>query len=303
MPARTHTGLPRGIWTALVTPFCEDGSVDFEAFRNLVQRQINAGIHALVPCGSTGEAATLSDFEKIELVKICIELSRNKIPVIAGAGNNDTSKAIALHKQMKNSGATAALHVTPYYNRPTQEGLYRHFCAIAESSDLPMVLYNVPSRTGVDLASSTTLRLAKDLPQVVAIKETSTDTARIQNLISELKSFRPDFLVLSGEDAFLLPLLALGGHGLISVGSNLAPDTFCSVFEHVHLNQLEKAQSHFAKIAQLTPLMFMSSNPIPVKTALSFLDLIKNCYRLPLCPMDSDQTEQLRVDLIKQGWL
>lgn len=295
--------LPKGIWTALVTPFLPNGEVDFAGFRKLVQRQIDAGILALVPCGTTGEAATLSNQEKIELVKICVEMSNGQVPVIAGAGHNDTRQAVAAHQEMANAGATAALHVTPYYNKPTQEGLYRHFRAIAESSELPIVLYNVPSRTAVDMLPATTLRLARDFPNIVAIKETSTETSRLQDMMAELKKARPEFLVLSGEDGFMLPFLTLGGDGLISVGSNFDPKLFCGVFESFNSLDLPKAQSQFSRVSQLTPLMFMTTNPLPVKTALSFLGLLKSEFRLPLCPMDSADAEKLKANLTAQGWL
>jgi 4-hydroxy-tetrahydrodipicolinate synthase len=295
--------LPCGVWTALVTPFLADESVDFEAFDRLVGLQIEGGIQALVPCGTTGESATLSDEEKVSLAQRCVSVAEGRIPVIAGAGQNDTRKAVSLHQKMKTAGVAATLQVTPYYNKPTQEGLYRHFRAIAESSDLPVVLYNVPSRTGVDLKPETVLRLAEDCPTIAALKDTTTDTVRVQELICDLRRVRPDFRVLSGEDGFLLPLLAMGGHGLISVGSNWAPSLFADVYNNFRNGHLEQAAAHFEKVAALTPLMFMSANPLPVKTALSFRSLLQNHYRLPLCPMQDAENEQLKSALTAQGWL
>jgi 4-hydroxy-tetrahydrodipicolinate synthase len=292
-----------GMWTALVTPFAQDGSVDFLSFRKLVQRQLDAGVQALVPCGTTGEATTLLDSEKTELVRICVEMSAGSIPVVAGAGDNDTRKAIATHLLMKEAGADATLHVTPYYNKPTQEGLYRHFRAIAESSELPVVLYNNPSRTAVDMLPSTTLRLAQDVPNIVAIKETSFDCARVQKMIDQFSGGRPDFLVFAGEDALVYSFLTMGGHGGILTSANFAPDVFCDLFKSMSAKDLKAARQHFGRIATLAPLMFVTTNPIPVKTALSFLGLIESNFRLPLCPMDEAQAKQLKADLTTQGWL
>ena len=302
MATKLTATLPCGIWTSLVTPFHEDSSVDFQTFGALALSQLSAGVNALVVGASVGEGSTLHESEKVELVKMCVAKA-GATPVIGSAGHNDTRHAVVLHALMKQAGAAAALHVTPYYNKPTQEGLYRHFKAIAESSDLPVVLYNVPSRTGVDLLPATTLRLAKDFKNIVAIKESSMDCGRLQNMISDLALARPDFLVLGGEDSLLLPLLAMGGHGIISTGSNFAPEVFCATFNAMTNGDLKEAKKHFAKIAKLNSLMFMTTNPIPVKTALSFRGLLHNFYRLPLCPLSESDSLWLKAALAEQGWL
>lgn len=289
-----------GIWTALVTPFNDDGSIDFDTFKMLVQRQLDAGVHALVACGTTGEATTLLDAEKVQLVRICVELSAGRVPVIAGAGDNDTKKAIATHLLMKEAGADATLHVTPYYNKPTQEGLYRHFRAIAESSDLPVILYNNPTRTAVDMLPSTTLRLATDVPSIVGIKETSFDCARMQKMIDDLAARRPDFLVFAGEDSLVHSVLAMGGSGGILTSANYAPGVFCDLF---NAKDKDEARRHFSRIATLAPLMFVTTNPIPIKTAMSLLGLMKPNFRLPLCGMDEMQTKDFKAQMTVQGWL
>ena len=294
---------PAGIWTALVTPFSEDGSIDKRAFEALANRQIEAGVHALVVCGTTGEVATLTDEEKCELVRICVKVSAGKVPVIAGAGDNSTQRAVATHRLMKEAGADAALHVTPYYNKPSQEGLYQHFKAIAESSELPIVLYNNPSRTAVDMLPSTTLRLAKEFKNIVAIKETSFDAARVQTMLKDLRAIRPDFLTFSGEDSLVFSYLLMGGHGCICTSSNFLPAPFVSHFEAFSNNQISLAREHFERISAVAPLMFMTTNPLPVKTALSFLGLVNTRFRLPLCSMDEKQTRHLKAELTAGGFL
>jgi 4-hydroxy-tetrahydrodipicolinate synthase len=295
--------LPPGIWTALVTPFRKDGSVAFDVFAELVQRQLDAGVQALVPCATTGEGVTLDDSEKTELVRICVELSAGKVPVVAGAGDNDTRKAIATTRLMQKAGAQATLHVSPYYNKPTQEGQYGHFRAIAESCDLPVMLYNNPTRTAVDLLPSTTLRLAEDVPNIVGIKDTSYDCARMHKMIDDLREIRPDFIVMAGEDALIFSILTMGGHGAILTSANFAPTIFCDLFKAMRTQNLSDARKHFSKIANLAPLMFMTTNPIPVKTALSFLGLMEANFRLPLCAMDETEIKRLKAGLTVNGWL
>lgn len=295
--------LPPGVWTALVTPFGDDGGVEYETFRKLVQRQIDAGVNALVPCATTGEGVTLLDYERVELVRICKEVSAGRVPVVAGAGDNDTRKAIALTKLMQDAGADATLHVSPYYNKPTQEGQYRHFRAIAESCELPVILYNNPSRTAVDLAPATTLRLAKDLPNVLGIKETSFDCARVHNMIQDLRDVRPEFLVMAGEDALVFSMLTMGGHGGILTSANFAPTLFCDLYKATQKNDLAQARAHFGKIATLAPLMFGTTNPIPVKTAMAFSGLLKAHFRLPICPMNDVDAKSFKAELTAQGWL
>jgi len=292
-----------GIFTALVTPFKKDGALDVEAIATLVERQIQAGVQGIVACGSTGETATLEDFEQILVVKTCLDVAKGRIPIIAGAGSNQTKRACQLQRNMSELGVFATMHVTPWYNRPPQEGLYRHFRAVAESSNTPVIMYNVPSRTGVDLEPKTMLRLAKDCPLIVGLKETVLEPVRMQTSIAELKQIRPDFAFLSGEDGFLLSLLAMGGHGVISVGSNVAPKMFVDLQTAFTSGDLTKAKEIAGTIAHLTSLMFFRTNPIPAKTALAKLGLMEESFRLPLCELSGEDSETLALGLKKLGIL
>jgi 4-hydroxy-tetrahydrodipicolinate synthase len=289
----------QGIFTALVTPFKKDGSVDVTAISTLVERQIQAGIQGIVACGSTGETATLEDFEQIQIVQTCLDVAKGRIPIIAGAGNNQTKRACQLQRNMSELGVAATMHVLPWYNKPTQEGLYRHFRAVAESSNTPVILYNVPSRTGVDLEAKTLLRLAQDCPIIVGLKETNLEPVRMQSSIMALKQIRSDFSFLSGEDGFLLPLLAMGGDGLISVGSNLVPKMFVDLQANFASGDLSKARELAGQLAHLTSLMFFRTNPIPAKTALAKLGLAEESFRLPLCELSSEDGEFLAQGLRK----
>ncbi len=293
-----------GVFTAIVTPFQENGSIDLSAFSKLIDFQLDNEIDGIVVCGSTGEAMTLSDDERAALVEHCVKQVAGKIPVIAGAGHSNTLIACTLQKQMKDLGANATLHVTPWYNKPPQEGLFRHYQAIANANDLPIILYNIPSRTGCDLAPATILRLAKEFPSIVGLKESNLDPIRLQTLLGDLKKIRPDFSVLSGEDGFVLPLLAMGGQGVIAVSSNLAPKTMCDMVHAFHQDgQLEKAQSLADKLASLVTLMFFRTNPIPVKSALHFGGYLQNQFRLPLCPLNDEDSVHLKSELQNGGWL
>ena len=290
-----------GVITALVTPFHDDGSLDLESYRKLIKQQIEAGVSALVPMGTTGESVTLDDEEQAACVKACIEECKGKIPVIAGAGANDTKKAIAKHKKVKALGADAALHVTPYYNKPTQEGLYRHFKAIADSDPLPIVLYNVPGRTGVDMLPETVARLAKDCPSIVAVKEATGSAARAQDIINKVA--RDDFSILSGDDGLILGLLALGGHGVISVISHLCAKELAQMCKAFAAGNLAEAQKLAKRTSPLASILFFKTSPIPVKTALAWKGVCKKAFRLPLCPLDDGEEAQLKKMLTAEGWL
>ena len=292
-----------GALTALVTPFQADGSLDLNAFRQLIDKQVAAGIDGLVVCGSTGEAHTLSVDERVELVRVCVEQVKGRMPVIAGAGSSSTQTACDLQKQMKAVGADATLHVMPWYNKPTQEGLYQHFAAIARAADLPLIMYNVPSRTCCDISADTVLRLAKEFSNIVGLKECNLEPLRLQSLLGDLKILRADFAVFTGEDGFVLPLLAMGGHGVISVFGNLAPKMAIELIQAFRQNDFETAQTLAGRLAALTSLMFFRSNPIPVKSALYLRGDVQNVFRLPLCPLNSDDMTYLKTELSKQGWL
>ncbi|MEM7494884.1 MAG: 4-hydroxy-tetrahydrodipicolinate synthase [Myxococcota bacterium] len=286
--------LTQGVWTALVTPMHQDGSLDLGVFKNLVAWQIEQGVHGLVVCGTTGEAATLNPAERLRLVEACLEQANGRVPVMAGAGSNDTRQAVQLHEQMGRLGVCATLQATPWYNKPTQEGLYHHFRSLAESSDIPFVAYNVPARTGVDLHPETVLRLARDCPNMLGLKEAHTDAKRCQMLVHELARTRPDMVVLSGEDAFFLPLLALGGHGIISVMSNVAPSRTVALWQAVQRNSQQEARELAYRLTRLADVLFWRTNPIVVKTALHLMGRIQLGFRLPLCPLSGQETEHVR---------
>ncbi len=288
-----------GAFTALVTPF-KNGTVDEERYRELIERQIEQGIHGLVPCGTTGESATLSHAEHQAVIRICVEQVKGRVPVVAGAGSNNTTEAISLTRFAKEVGADAALHITPYYNKPTQEGLYRHFKAIAAEVDLPLVLYNVPGRTGCNMLPPTVARLAREVPTVVGIKEATGNPVQVSNLLEQCG---PDFCVLSGDDFTVLPLLSLGGCGVISVTSNVVPGMMAGLYNAFVKGDLPEARRlHFA-LEPLNRAMFLETNPIPVKTAVAMLGLAEPDMRLPLSPMQPDNEAKLREVLKAAGLL
>ncbi len=288
-----------GAFTALITPF-KNGTVDEERYRELIERQIEQGIHGLVPCGTTGESATLSHDEHQAVIRICVEQVKGRVPVVAGAGSNNTTEAISLTRFAKQVGADAALHITPYYNKPTQEGLYRHFKAIAAEVDLPLILYNVPGRTGCNMLPATVARLAREVPTVVGIKEATANLVQVSNLLEQCG---PDFCVLSGDDFTVLPLLALGGCGVISVTSNVVPGMMAGLYNAFVGGDLPEARRlHFA-LEPLNRAMFLETNPIPVKTAVAMLGLAEPDMRLPLSPMQPDTEARLRETLKAAGLL
>lgn len=281
-----------GAFTAIVTPF-KDGKLDFESFEKLIEFQIENGIHGLVPCGTTGESATLSHQEHREVIEFVVKTVKGRVPVIAGSGSNSTQEALELTKFAKDAGADGALIITPYYNKPTQEGLYRHFKLIAESVDIPIVVYNVPGRTGTNLLPSTLARL-KDISNIVAVKEASgsVDQAEEIMILTEGK-----ISLLSGDDSLYFPLLAIGGKGVISVVSNIIPGDVAVVYNEFKNNKIEKARELFYKYYFLTKSMFYETNPIPVKTSLKLMGMISSELRMPLCEMSKANDEKLVKDL------
>ncbi len=269
----------KGAIPALVTPF-KDGAIDEAAFRALVERQIKGGVKALVPVGTTGESTTLSHDEHRRVVELCVQTAAGRVPVIAGAGSNSTEEAIGLVRHAKEVGADAALVVTPYYNRPSQEGLYRHFKAVHEAVDLPIVLYNVPARTSVDLANDTVARLAK-LPNIVGIKDATSDLARPSIMRRDCGE---DFVLLSGEDASALGYMAHGGHGCISVTVNVAPEAMSGLIDACLDGDYRTALQWQDKLIGLHKALFADSSPSPTKFALARLGLCEEEVRLPLAP-------------------
>lgn len=279
-PTRPGTPL-RGCGTALVTPFTADGAVDAAALRRLVTWQLAEGVHFLVPCGSTGEAATLSFDEHRRVVEIVVAEVGGRVPVVAGAGSNDTARAIALSRAMRDAGATHLLHVSPMYSKPPQRGIEAHFRAVADATDLPVVLYNVPGRTASNIEATTTLRLAA-VPNIVAIKEASGDLAQVDAILRD----RPaDFAVLSGEDALTFAMLGLGADGVISVVSNATPRAMAQLCDMAAAGESDAALDMHRRLSPWMDAAFVESNPIPVKAALAILGLCSDTLRLPLVPL------------------
>ncbi|MDD5147493.1 MAG: 4-hydroxy-tetrahydrodipicolinate synthase [Candidatus Daviesbacteria bacterium] len=281
----------KGAITAIVTPFLENGELDLESLELLVEFQIKNGIFGLVPCGSTGEAATLSDEEKDLVIKTVVKKARKRVPVIAGAGSNDTVKAVKLSQIAEKAGADALLHVTPFYNKPTPKGLIAHFKAIAEACDLPIILYNVPGRTGQNVSAETTLKVAKEVPSVIGVKEASGNILQMADIIQGASK---NFCVLSGEDSLTFPFMALGGDGVISVVSNEIPKEISKMTRLALEGNWEKARKLHYEWLDLMNANFFETNPQPVKTALAMMGKIQEVFRLPLVPMEEKNKEKLR---------
>jgi 4-hydroxy-tetrahydrodipicolinate synthase len=279
-----------GCQTALVTPF-RDGAVDLAALTRLVEWQIASGIDGLVAVGTTGEGTTLTMAEHVEVVAHVVRVARGRVPVMAGAGSNSTAEALELGAALTETGVRSLLHVTPYYNRPTQEGLFRHFAAVAAASALPIVLYNVPGRTGCDLLPETVERLAA-IPQIVAIKEATGSLARASELIARLGD---RLAVLAGDDATAFPLYAVGARGVISVVSNLAPREMTSMWHLARDGQWDKARVLHYGLRELNRLLFVEPNPVPVKAALALVGRCPEDVRLPLVTCTAGLREQLRA--------
>ena len=281
----------RGTGTALVTPFQANGEIDTKALRKLVEYQIRGGVEAILPIGTTGEGATLTDEEQERVVGIVAEAAGGKVKVIAGAGSNSTSKAISLSRKVINAGADAILSVGPYYNKPTQEGFFRHFEAIATAVDAPIVVYNVPGRTAANIDAETTLRMARELPSVAGIKEASGNFDQVMKILRG----RPEgFSVWSGDDSVTLPLIALGADGVVSVVSNEAPKLFSDLVRFCLRGKFEKALAMQYKLLDLMQFNFVESNPIPVKAALAMMGYIGEHYRLPLVPLSERHRPRLK---------
>jgi 4-hydroxy-tetrahydrodipicolinate synthase len=288
-----------GCGTAMVTPFGPSGAVDEGALRGLIDWQIDEGIHFLVPCGSTGEAATMTLEEHRRVVEITVEQVKGRVPVVAGAASNDTAKAVALSKMMKETGATHLLHTSPMYNKPPQRGIVAHYRAIAEAVDLPIVVYNVPARTGSNIEAKTTIEMAA-IKGIQAVKEASGNL----NQISDIIRGRPKgFVVLSGDDELTLPVMALGGEGIISVVSNAVPGPMSQLCDLMTSGDVSRARELHMKLLPWMRAAFVESNPIPVKAALAMMGRIKNVLRLPLVPMSESHNEAVRVALKAAGAL
>ncbi len=288
-----------GCGTALVTPFLPDLSLDEATLRSLVRRQIGAGINFLVPCGTTGESPTLSRQEHLRVIEIVVEEARGKVPVLGGAGGYNTHEVIELAGELKARGVDGILSVTPYYNKPTQEGLFQHYKAIAAAVDLPIIVYSVQGRTGVNVEPATLQRLS-GIPNIIGVKEASGNIAQQANIVANLPE---DFLVLSGDDAISLPLIALGGKGVISVASNEIPAEMTALARTAIAGDLAGARALQKKYLPLMEVNFVESNPIPVKAAMAAMGLLQPVWRLPLVPPRPQSQEKIENVLRATGLL
>jgi 4-hydroxy-tetrahydrodipicolinate synthase len=286
----------KGAITAIVTPF-KNGQFDEEAYRALIERQISEGIHGIVPCGTTGESPTLSHAEHKRVVETCIDQVKKRVPVIAGAGSNSTAESVELTKHAEAAGADYALLITPYYNKPTQEGLYQHYKTIASQTKIPQVVYNVPGRTSVNLLPETMARLA-EIPNVVGLKDATGD---LKQGAKTLELCGDKIAVLSGDDFTTFPLLCVGGMGVISVVSNVVPADMAGMCNAFFQGDLEGAKKLHYKMWPLTEAMFYETNPAPVKTAMKLLGMITGEVRQPLCPMSKANEDKLRSVMQKYG--
>lgn len=289
----------RGCGTALVTPFTADGALDEDALRAFVEWQVNEGVHFVVPCGSTGEAVTMTLEEQRRVVEITVQQVAGRVPVVAGAGSNDTKKAIAASKMMRDAGATHLLHVSPMYNKPPQRGIIAHFKAIAAEAGLPIVVYNVPGRTGINIEAKTTLTLAQ-IPNIVAIKEASGNLAQVHEI---LLNRPPGFAVLSGDDALTLAMMAAGAEGVISVTSNATPHAMAQLCNHLTIGNLPGARALHHKLLPWMEAAFCEPNPIPAKAACAMLGKMQPTVRLPLVPLAAEKEPVVRQALQAAGAL
>jgi 4-hydroxy-tetrahydrodipicolinate synthase len=282
-----------GVYTALVTPFAADGSVDWKALRRLVDFQVDGGISGLVPVGTTGESPTLDGDECREVIRVVVEQARGRVPVIAGAGSNCTAEAVRYANDAKKAGAQATLQVTPYYNKPSADGLLQHFRAVADAVDLPLVVYNIAGRTGKNIDNPVMLELAKH-PRIRAVKEASGDLNQVMDLIAAKPA---DFAVLSGDDNLVYPIMTLGGTGVISVASNLVPDRMSAFVGALLKGDCVSARRMHYELLPLFRAIFVETNPIPIKAALAMKGMIAENYRLPMCPLAPKSRERLTAVL------
>ncbi len=281
----------QGVHTAIVTPFKKDESVDYTRLRELIEFQIKNGVRGIVPCGTTGESPTLSDEEHKKVIEETVKAVNKRVIVIAGAGSNSTREAIDLSKEAEALGADMILSVNPYYNKPTQEGLYRHFKAICSSVKIPVILYNIKGRTGVNVETPTLLRLIKDCRNLVGVKEASGDLNQIKDVIKQTPE---DFFVFSGDDGITLELVKMGGDGLISVAANIIPKEVSTMVDYALKKDFKKAEELDKKLQPFFKAEFIETNPIPIKAALSMQGKIEEVYRLPLCEMSSKNRDELK---------
>jgi len=283
-----------GSIVAMVTPF-KDGEVDYDKLGELVQYHIDNGTNAIIPCGTTGESPTLTHREHGEVIGKVIEAAAGRIPVIAGTGSNNTSEAVSMTRHAKETGADGSLIITPYYNKPTQQGIYEHYKAILEEVDIPIIVYNVPSRTGVSISAETVARLA-EFDNIVAIKEATGDIDQASQILNLC-----DITVLSGDDSLTLPIMSIGGKGVVSVLANILPREVSELTSSFLKGEIENAQRLHNSLFPICKAMFIETNPIPVKTAMKLLGSLNGEMRLPLCDMSDEHKRQLKIALEKYG--
>lgn len=289
----------KGTITAIVTPFTDNGEIDEKALRRLVNFQIEHGVSGLVPCGTTGESPTLDYEEHNRVIDIVIEEANGRVPVVAGTGSNSTKEAIFLTRHAADAGAGYSLQVAPYYNKPTQKGFYEHFLAVAESVDIPSIIYNIPGRTGKNIETDTLLKLAEH-KNIIGVKEASGNIAQIMDIIHQ----RPEgFIVLSGDDNLTLPIIALGGDGVISVASNIAPKHVCEMVSFALEGKWEEAKRCHYHLLPFLKALFIETNPLPIKTALAMKGMMKEVFRSPMCTMEPENRAKLKKVLEDQGIL
>lgn len=286
----------KGSIVAIVTPF-KKGKLDEDAYVELINWHIEEGTQGIVPCGTTGESATLSHEEHARVIDLCVEAVNKRVPVIAGAGSNSTAEAIALTEGAAKAGADAALLLSPYYNKPTQEGLYQHYKAIAEAVDIPQFIYNVPGRTACEVLPATMARLAEN-KNIIGLKEAGGDLAKTADTMALCGS---DFIVLSGDDFLTFPMMTLGARGVISVTANVVPGKIAELVNAAESGDMETARRLHFETRELTNAMFLETNPIPVKTALVMLGRVEEEFRLPLCPMSRIKREKLQTTMKRMG--
>lgn len=287
----------RGVYTALITPFTDLGVVDYKALERIVNHQIEAGIDGLVPCGTTGESPTLSHEEHDRVIAQTIKYASGRVPVIAGTGSNSTTEAIRLSQHAEDAGASALLLVNPYYNKPTQKGMYLHFKAIADSVKIPCILYNIKGRTGVNLETETLRRLEEDCGNIVAVKEASGSLDQMEEVI---RTTDEDFMVLSGDDNLALDLVRRGGDGVISVASNLFPHEMARMIHSALDGQWQEAERLGEWFAPFFSACFIETNPIPIKTAMAHMGWCRESFRLPLCTLEKEEHRQRLIDIVSR---
>lgn len=286
----------QGVYTALVTPFSTDGNIDENALRKLIDFQIENGVSGLVPCGTTGESPTLSHEEHDQVVEITIDQAAKRVPIVAGSGSNNTKEAIRLSQHAAKAGADALLVVNPYYNKPTQKGLYLHFKSIADSVEIPCVLYNIKGRTGVNLETDTLVRLADECSNILAVKEASGDLNQMKDVIRRKKE---NFSVLSGDDNIVIDLIEAGGDGVVSVASNLFPAEMSTMVSTALSGDIEKARQLEAQLSDFFNALFIETNPIPIKTAMAAAGICQEVFRLPMCSLTTEDQRTKVLEIIK----